>query len=470
MNSKWIHLSFLSIFLAFLFALVMPSHLVGQTVLNFAQNGGVADHVGIKFGSCTYPTGSTVPTSCTSTEPVTCSTVAGSNQYTISGYTPTAADVGKHLIIGTAYGINGNTSDLGAGGSAYAGEPLRVLVSSVSGHTITGAAFTNGSPSANAANTIAGAECDLETDNAPALQKIVDSGNGIKIVIPAGAWGFDTGVAITKNNINITCNKGAVIYDARNDSYYQSGVSGTPENYEKQKLFVWAGATGGGMNGCTYVGTNPFIRVSRTPHSKPGEMPNSNEPVIDVNSNQQTFQNLIGMNMWSDAFITLTGNENYPLNGIIGSSHNTVKNIFTQMGWDFGVAMSYGSHNTFTNIVNLNDGIDLEPNSSVEADQTFGNSFNGVQSIVGYPKAYSGGTVWSTGGTGYCLASATCTTGQSVSNVTFTGSWIIYPACIYSTPGNNATGTIQGTWQHVSITDNGSGAAVCECGTNCTAP
>jgi hypothetical protein len=43
-------------------------------------------------------------------QPVTCSTQAGSNSYTISGYTPTAADVGKDLIIGMSHGIGGSTS------------------------------------------------------------------------------------------------------------------------------------------------------------------------------------------------------------------------------------------------------------------------------------------------------------------------------------------------------------------------
>ena len=461
MNLKWTHVSFFSIFLAFLFALAMPSHLFGQTPtkINFAQNGGVADHVGIKFGGCTYVPGSTVPDDCTYTQPVTCSTVAGSNQYTISGYTPTSADVGKHLIIGTAYGINGNTtvSNLGAGGSTYAGEPLRVLVYSVDGNTITGAAFTNGSPSADAANSITGAECDLETDNAPALQNLVDSGNNLEIVIPAGAWGFDTGVAITGTNITLTCLPGAVIYDARNDSYYQSGAPGTPENYNKQKLFIWRKATGGGMKGCTYMGTNPIIRPFM-PLAR--NVPNSNEAVIEINSTGQTFKNLIGMNMWSDAFITLTSN----------SSNNTVKNIFTKDGWVFGIAMSDGSHNTFDNIHTVNDGIDIEPINAAQAGQTFGNSFDNVQSRVDNPRDRPGITVWSGGGTGACLASSICSTGQSMSNITFTGNFQIFPACYYTNPADKTTGIIQGTWQHVSIVDNGTGATLCECGTVCSAP
>ena len=207
----------------------------------------MADHRGITFGGCA---GNGSSKSCTYTQPVTCSTIAGSNSYTISGYAPGNADIGKHLIIGMSYGIGGSTSFVGAGGisSVAVGLPLRVEVSSVSGQTIRGTTFSGGSSSADAVNSVTNAECDLETDNGPAMQAAVNAlpTNGT-LCIPPGSYGFDVGTQIT-NNATLFCEPGAVFYDARNDRY--SG------NFITSQLFDFLNDNGGGVNGCTYVGTN----------------------------------------------------------------------------------------------------------------------------------------------------------------------------------------------------------------------
>ena len=67
------------------------------------------------------------------------------------------------------------------------------------------------------------------------------------LCVPPGSYGFDLGTQVS-NNATIFCQPGAVFYDARNDDY--SG------NYITNKLFDFINDTAGGVNGCTYVGTN----------------------------------------------------------------------------------------------------------------------------------------------------------------------------------------------------------------------
>ncbi len=411
--------------------------------LNFASNGGVSDHQGIKFGSCSGIGGSKL---CTYTQPVTCSTTAGSNLYTIAGYTPTSADIGKDLIIGMPLKINGSTSTIGAGGSSFPGQPLRVRVLSVSGQTISGTTLSNGSSSPNAGNTVTNAECDIETDNGPAMQSLVTGGNSV--CVPPGAYGFDSGVQITKNNVTIFCLPGAVFYDARNDSY--------ASNFFNRMLFTWQNASGGGANGCTYVSTNTGVYWKLPGQGSVGQ---GSWPYYTASSNNLTFQNLIDLNIWADADVELSlMSDTSP-----GSNFNTVTNVYTQGGWAYGPSVIAGHDNIFSNDVMRNACHDIEPNNSYEGSQTYHNTFTGF-TCINDGMAYNSSTNLQVGGNNFCQnlscsGSTCCSTSEVVQNGTVQGNVFVFPAC--------PSGNIGGTWGGIAHTSNNTGSPTCECDSHC---
>jgi len=433
--------------------------------INFADHGGVSDHVGISFGGCS---GTGLSKDCVYTQPVTCSTKAGTNRYTISGYTPSNADIGKHLVIGMPYKINGSMSFTGAGGSKYLGQPLRVRVQSVSGQILTGTTlsrqagtnFEDGSTSANAVNTVTNAECDLETDNGPALQSIVNGGSDV--CIPPGSWGFDSSVQITTNNRHIHCLPGAVLYDARNDAYLGQGLPGRGggAGFFGRMLFSWQGVSGGGMDGCTYVGTNTGVYWNMdVPGAGNGKQPDANVAIFTNNSTRLRFENLVGLNIWANTFVLLSGNENYPVAGVKGTNDTVVTNVFTKNVWAYGAAIIFGHGNTFSNLVMRNSGPDIEPNNAAQADLTYGNTFTNIQSVID-DKPTNGATIdWSSRGGPFCQASATCNNGQTVTNSTIKGSFHVFPAC--------ASGTIGGKWSGITLLSNETGNPTCFCGNHC---
>jgi len=382
---------------------------------------------------------------------MTCTTIAGSSNYTISGYTPSAADIGKHLIIGMSYGINGSVSYTGAGGSSSTavGLPLRVLVSAVGGQTISGATFSGGSTSAAAVNSVTNAECDLETDNGPTMQTAVDAlATGGTLCVPPGSYGFDTGVEIT-NNATIYCEPGAVFYDARNDRYQNNPFT--------EHLFDFFNDTAGGVNGCTYVGTNTGVSWTM-----PGDIaylePDSNQPYYLESSSGLTFQNLTDLNNWADSDVTLT----LPTDSSPGSVNNTVTNVYSQGGWAYGPALIAGSGNTFSNLIGRNICTDVEPNTSYEAGLTHNNTFDNLICIFD-------GTYVSTNATasfgadpayyGFGQCSGTCSTTETVKNSQFIGKVQILPGC--------SGGSITDPWTNNTKTSNSTGSPICGCNSSC---
>jgi hypothetical protein len=418
---------------------------------------GVSDHKGITFGSCSGTRG-TSNYACTYTQPVTCTTTSGSASYTISGYTPSSADIGKHLVIGMSAGIGGSTNTVGAGGNTtgYAGQPLRVKVSSVSGQTITGTTFSGGSSSANAAESVTNAECDLETDNAPTMTTALSNlgSSGGTLCVPPGQYGFDSGVEI-QNNATIYCQPGAVFYDARNDSYQG--------NFGAEELFWWYGTTGGGVNGCTYVGTNTVGQWTIPAYA---DEPNRNHPYYTFNSSNLTFQHMIDMNVWADSDLELSADGDVAGKS---SNYNIVNDVYTQQVDVAGPSVIIGNNNLFENLVGRDACIDLEPNNSTESGNTYSNTFN--NDICINDRAYSGATQLGAsfgncytvyGGGGQCCGS--CATTQAITNNTFIGDMTVWMGC-----ASTSSGPITDTWTGNTAVSNSTGKPSCECDSACNA-
>lgn len=411
-----------------------PSHSTPWTT-------GVSDHKGITFGGCTGARRAS-DYRCSYTQPVTCTTTAGSANYTISGYTPSSADVGKHLIIGMPYGINGSTSFLGAGGSSSVavGLTLRVEVASVDGHTITGTTFAGGSPSAAAVNSVTNAECDLETDNAPLIQTAVNNlSDGGTLCVPPGAYGIDTGTEIT-NNATIYCEPGAIFYDARNDNY--NG------NYIASQGFYFLDDTAGGANGCTWVGTNTGARWSVPGQS---QEPDVARPWFSENSSGLTFQHLTDLNMWGDDDVSLSSSgDSGP-----GTTNTTVTDVYSQGGWVYGPSVTTGSGNTFSNNVQRDVCFDNEPNDAAQAGLTHNNTWNG--NVCVNDGAFPGELSASFGSNSNCTENNGCLTTEQIENNTFIGEVYVFPPC-------TSSGTLAGIWTNNSAQSNSTGNPACGCG------
>lgn len=396
----------------------------------------IADHQGID-GSCSGTPGTSSVT-CTYTKNVLCSTTAGSNQYTISGYTPTSGDVNKVLVIGMAYDFlkapGGST--VGAGGSSYAGQPLVVKIGGVSGQTITGTTLAGGSSSANAANSVTNAECDLGTDNNPLLATALVSGNA---TIPAGSYMVASPMQIP-NGRTITCQAGAKIVDPRYDNYVGQFFNGG--------AWYFQNATSGGVNGCTIIGTNTYGGYPT------GSWPNADHMLYFLDSSNITIQNVTTMFRWEDSAIELNNTT-----GGGGSNNNIVTNIIAYVGAYYGPSIIAGHNNTFSNITGIdNGGFDLEPNNDAQAGLTHDNSvtnstwiadgnFNHVQ--------YN----WSSGAISFCLNNTACLNGQTITGNHFIGPNVVFSAC----SGN----VIHGTWSGNTATANGAGSPNCQCDSQC---
>lgn len=216
------------------------------------------------------------------------------------------------------------------------------------------------------------------------------------------------------------------------------------------------------MSGCTYLGTNVAVLINPSIPGAANE-PNGNEAIYVHNSTGLTFQNLVGMNMWGDAFVTFGGNENYPTNGMKGTTYSTAMNIFTKNGWSYGLAITFGSNNTFQNIITRNDGPDIEPNDAAEADLTYGNSYTNIVSIDD-ANPDNGSMFWSGGDNNFCRSSSVCNGGQSVINAFIEGAFSIFPSCTATAPY-----TITGTWENILPENNQTGSPTCHCGTDCSA-
>lgn len=215
------------------------------------------------------------------------------------------------------------------------------------------------------------------------------------------------------------------------------------------------------MDGCVYMGTNVAVK-DNTKIPEATHEPNQPQPIYVHNSTGLTFKNLVGMNMWGDSFLAFGGNENYPTNGLVGTTYSTAMNIFTKNGWAYGPAIIFGSNNTFKNIITRNDGPDIEPNDAAEGNLTFGNTFKNIQSVVDY-NPDNGSMFWSAGGNNHCESSSICNGGQTVTNAIIEGAFHIFPTTTTMPPY-----TITGTWQNVVLLGNATGAPTCAHGIDCS--
>ncbi len=140
------------------------------------------------------------------------------------------------------------------------------------------------------------------------------------LCIPPGSYGFDVGTQIT-NNATLFCEPGAVFYDARNDRY--SG------DFITSQLFDFLNDNGGGVNGCTYVGTNTGSYWGR-----PGQIQEPNMKSSLLRSICVSVVSIAEFNrpdLWADSDVELTlGSDSDP-----GSNNNTIENNYTQGGWSF---------------------------------------------------------------------------------------------------------------------------------------
>lgn len=422
----------------------------GSTVVNLAS-----DHRGITFGSCS---GSGSSESCSYTQPVTCSCTAGNSYATISGYTPSNGDVGKHLIIGSAYGINGSTSTAGAGGTSWPAQTLRVAVGSVSGQQInfSNTALSGTNSPTTCQQTVTNAECDIGTDNGPALETAVNNASsGATLCIPAGNYLFDSQVNVTKNitftGVGSNAAGGTVIYDARNDRWNNS-----PGYYDRM-LFTFQQTTAGGVQNLTYLSTNTF---SYWQESGDGTEGMSNWPIFTNSTSNLVFQNLVGLNIWPDSFVTLSiGSDSNSQ----GSNGSLVQNIYVQSGWTNGPALISGSNNTLKNIVGRNTCTDVEPNSTIEANYTSNNTYENITCI--HDGTFAPGTGagspsfgWSGGA---CAIGTACAGSTNVAeNNNFIGALSVLAPC-------NTSNQITITWTNNTGSSNSTGSPTCECDNSC---
>lgn len=409
------------------------------------------DHQGISFGGCSNV--GTINEQCSYTQPITCDTTAGSPIVTIHGYTPGSSDIGKILVVGMPYKINGSNMTTGAGGTSWPGQTMRGVVSSAQGQEITLAVDSNagsGNRIYVAGATVTGAECDLGTDNSPALLDAVSAApaNG-GVCIPAGDYQFDGPVHISKN-VTIFCEAGAVMVDPRND-----GLGTGADNYFS-KMFISFddNVTGGGINGCTYMGTNTGIYWKQYATES-----DNNRFALVAGGSNLTFQNLTDLNTWGDSDIWLgTSDDSHFAN------HNTVENSFTQGGWAYGPSVGAGAYdNTFNNNVMLDVCHDVEPNNTTEANNTYGNTFeNFTCKATGmYYNNASYPTNESIGGGGpYCGTNSTCASGQTVSGTNqVIGAVDVLRGCL--------NGSASGNYSGVTGSGNGTGDPACNCGGSC---
>lgn len=410
--------------------------------VNFRSRGGIADHHGIS-GRCS---GISLSASCTISQPVTCSTTAGSNQYLMTGYTPTTGDVGKILVIGMPYGINGSKSTLGAGGSGYQGQPLVVEIAAVSGQTVTGGTISNsgptalsGSTTAAAANSVDNAECDLGTDNSPALQTLLNSGYN-NIYIPAGSYLFDSPVSIPSNT-TITCARGAQIVDARNDNYAGPVLSNNLGWY-------WFDTTSDSVSGCTFVGTNTYGHII-------SGLPDDNHMLFIANASNVRIHGNAIIAQWPDSSPEVnTFSDVYPPSSNVLVSNNTF-----YIGSAYGPAIITGTDIVFSNNWMIDACYDNEPDNTSEADTDYDNSFLSSTCVSTGKHNGSWNVVFSNGGTGFCPLSGICNTGQTVQNIRIQGPVSVEPTCGF--------GSIGGTWSNVTSAHNDAGDPSCSCGELC---
>jgi len=410
--------------------------------VSFTAHGGVADHQGIG-GSCS---GTGLSASCNISQPVTCSTRAGSNQYTISGYTPSTNDIGKYLIIGMPYGIKGSVSTTGAGGSSYQGQPLVVEIAAVSGQTISGRTIGNsgpttlsGSSSAAASNSVTNAECDLGSDNSPALQTALNAGLR-NIYIPAGSYLFNSPVSIPSNT-TITCAPGAEIVHARNDRYGGPGLAYNLGWY-------WFDTTNDKVSACTFVGTNTYGHVIAC-------LPDDNHMLFIANASNITISNNTIIGQWPDASPEIsTFSDSYAAPTNIVITNNTF-----YIGSAYGPSIITGSNNTLSNNWMIDGCYDNEPNDSSEANADFSNSFSNSTCVSTGTHNGTWSVIFSTGGWGACPASGICNNGQTVKNIQVQGPVGVQPTC--------GSGFIGGVWSGVSALSSPAGRPSCSCGSQC---
>ena len=409
---------------------------------------GVSDHQGITLGGCSNV--GTASESCGYNQPITCDATSGSATVTIHGYTPSVADVGKILVVGMPYKIAGSTTVTGAGGTGWPGQTMRGKVNSVAGQSLTLVADTNtGSSTAHvAAATVSGAECDLGTDNSPALVGAINAASaGGTVCVPPGNYQVDSAVHITKN-MTIFCEPGAVFIDPRDD-----GLPTGSGNFFNSMFISFQGVTGGGVNGCTYMGTNTGIYWKQYP-----TQPDSNRFVFTAGASGLTLQNLTSLNIWGDTDLVFSTSDDVNF-----SNNNTVSHTFTQNGWAYGPSVVAGHGNTLDHMIMRDVCNDVEPNNTTEANQTFGNTFSNFNCIA--TGQFFNNTTYSSnesvgGGGPVCGTNSTCAAGQTVSGTdTVVGSVSILRGCLNGSPS--------GSYSGVTSSSNSTGSPQCNCGSSC---
>lgn len=372
---------------------------------------GVSDHVGIKLNSCTNIDTPSEQCSVTA-HTVVGATIAGLVGVTLTNYTPSGADVGKIAVVGMAYtGLGSGGSTVGAGGNSWAGQTMRGKIANVAGQLINLAVDPNagiGNSAYIAANTVSLASVDIGTDNSAPLQTAINNlSAGGTLCVPPGNYQVDLGVQINKN-VTIFCQPGATFYDPRND--------GLPSGNDNRHFFIWYGGgtvTSGGINGCSYVGTNTGIYWKQF-----GTQPDDNRFAYTLSTSGNpisgiTLQHNTMIDVWGDSGIALSTADDAGF-----TSGSTVSHNYFQNGWAYGPALIAGPNNTFDHNVMHDVCDDNEPNNTTEANQNHGETWSN-NTCIATGLYYSNATYSTneiTGGAGpFCGGNATCNGGSTIS-------------------------------------------------------
>jgi hypothetical protein len=261
---------------------------------------------------------------------------------------------------------------------------------------------------------------------------------------------------MTFTGVNGSATGGTVIYDARNDRW-----NNNPGFFDRMLFTFQLGVTAGGIENLAYVGTNTFSYWQQY-----GTEGQSNWAIFTNSADGLIFQNLIGLNDWSDSFITLSISQD---SNPHGSDNNTVNNVYVQSGWVNGPALISGSNNTFNNIVGRNTCTDVEPNSLIEANFTTGNVFENITCIhdgtfasgynAGSPSFGAGPPYY---GFGFCGSgeSNSCATTQTIENNNFYGALSVLSPC-------TSGGAQASTWTNNVGHSNNTGTPSCDCDSSC---
>jgi hypothetical protein len=421
--------------------------------------GMVADEVGLT-GSCTGTPGTT-GASCSYTQSATGSCVAGQNTVTVqSGITVSSALIGKDATLGMAFGINGSTSVVGAGGSEN-GQTWHGIISAVNGQVLT----LNPFPAANSSsgtysgpstcqNSVSGAQLIIGTDNGPILRKWFGAGNNT-LTIPAGQYLVDDAVNNMPANTSVTCAHGAVLINPGDEQFYGPAVIDNQEFVTNAMTgrFNW-NSSDGQPHGCTMLGTNTYGLVGLTSNNFP-HVSNAQAQIylgygtgaLVSGVTGGTIQNVDFINTWSDDPVSIDG-----------ASNVTVQDTVSMNGWAYGPSEIYGPNITFQNNSMINLCYDYEPNNSSQRAAAININYRNSSCVSNIPSSVCNG------GSVECVNAGLGGEQAFTNGLTLVGAMIVFPpnggACSSGAP-------VTGTWLNVTKSPNASGSPLCVCGVVC---